>query len=263
MSDSDAGDVLTPVKTQGPAWATIAKINNSTLRWTFNTAGVAPGNYTCGYRVDDDWGGSSTTRTFDVEITSTNQPPTLTNPGAKSYPNNSGNETFQLEASDPESDPLTFSKTNGPSWGTVDANTGDVTINTTTATRGQHTFDWRVDALGGFDEEGHTVTIENNDPVLSNPGTRIYDRASGEQTFTLEATDADDDPLSFAKVSGPAWVTLGGGSGDLVTVDTDVAPEGTHSVTWEVSDGQGGTDQETHDIVIGAANEAGWFQVAG
>ena len=79
MGDADSGDVLTPVKVSGPSFATISKVNNTTGRWTVNTdhASSVQGAFNLDYRVDDDWGGRSVTRTFQVNILAGNQPPVL------------------------------------------------------------------------------------------------------------------------------------------------------------------------------------------
>lgn len=263
MSDTDSGDVLTPMKTQGPSWGTLAKISGSTLRWTLNANTPAPGVYTFGYRVTDDWGGSSTTRTFDVEITGANDPPQITNPGTKQYQNNSGVQQFQVVATDPNP-PLTYRKLAGEGWATINSSSGVVSVDTDAAARGTNFgFIWEVeDALGAKDDVLHSIEIINNPPVLTNPGTQTYERATGNQQFQLASTDADGDTPSYSKVSGPSWVSVVSSTG-LVTADTDLATEGTHPVTWRVSDGQGGQDEETHNIVIGATDDAGFFQVIG
>lgn len=262
MADTD-GDTLTPVKDSGPAWATLSKVASGTYRWTFNTTGVVAGDYPCSYHIEDGFGGSSSTENFTVTITEPNDPPDITNPGTLQYQNNSGVQQEQLVATDPD-EPLTYSKTAGEGWGSIHPTTGIMSFDTDAAARGTNFgFIWRVqDALGAWAEVTHGVQILNNPPVLTNPGTKAFERATGDQQFQLASSDADGDTPSYSKVSGPAWATVVSSTG-LVTVDTDLAPEGTHSVTWRVSDGQGGQDDETHNIVIGATDDAGFYQVIG
>ncbi len=259
MGDADAGDVLTPVKLAGAGWGTLTKQNATTYRWTFNTAGVAAGDYQFQYRIEDDWGGSSSTETFTVTITEPpppNNPPNLTNPGNKQYYHNTGNHTFQLAASDPDGDALTFSRVSGPANITI-SSSGLVTVKSNNLNRTTHVVTARVsDGRGGTDDETFNVEILNNPPNLTNPGSKQYDRGTGLKTFSLSASDADGDAITYSKVDGPAWVTL---AGSTVTVDTDAAPDGVVEATWRASDGQGGTDDETHNITIGAAG-GGFYQ---
>lgn len=261
MSDAD-GDSMTPVKTQGPSWGTISKPTSSSLRWTFDTAVPTPGTYTFGYRVDDGFGGSSATKTFDVEITGSNNPPVWDPISDQSYSNNSGDHVIDGEATDPDGDPVSYSKVSGPTWVTINSTTGNITVDSDAATRGTFGVTVRAsDNQGATADESFNVTITNNAPVLTNPGTKVYEHGIGTQQFDLEATDLDSDALTYSKVSGPAWVSvggIGGGGGNTVSVDTNEAPAegGAFETTWEVDDGNGGTDQETHDIVIGAV--ASW-----
>lgn len=160
MSDADSGDELSVVKDSGPSWGTLAKVSNTLFRWTFDTDVPSPGSYTFTYHVNDNFGGSSGVDSFDVDIEADNDPPVLTNPGTKTYSLNSGNQTFNLSASDP-GDTLTYSKQSGPTWVSVNSSSGLVTVATNSATEGNFSVTWRVTDSGGlFDEETHTIVIK-------------------------------------------------------------------------------------------------------
>lgn len=259
ISDAD-GDVRTPVKLTGEAWGTVSKPGASTGRWTFDIDGVTPGDYDFTYRAEDEYGAVSATRSVTVTVVSGNEPPDLVAPSNKSYANKSGNQTFQLVATDPESDPITYSKQSGPSWVTVSL-TGLVTVKTNDATRGVHSVTYRASATGGTDDESHTITITNNAPVLTNPGNQTYTTDTGEQTLQLVATDADGDTKTYSKTAGQSWGTVHSTTG-LVTFDTDGVAAGTYGFTFRVSDGTA-TDSESFNVVIKEPVPAPFFQMQG
>jgi len=162
MSDPDSGDVLTPVKTDGASWGTIVKVDNSTYRWDFQTNTPAPNVYGFSYRIDDDWGGSSTVENFNVTIEEGNNPPDLVNPGTKRFTQNTGVQQFSLSASDPDGNLASspFSKVSGQSWATVNATSGAVSVDTDVAGTGNFGHTWRAsDAEGLTDDENHTIEI--------------------------------------------------------------------------------------------------------
>lgn len=259
MSDADAGDVLTPVKISGEAWGAISKINNTTYAWEFNTDGAPVGEHDFSYRIDDDWGGSSSTETFTVTITSGNQAPSLTNPGTKTFSKNSGNQTFQLSATDPDDDPLFYSKVSGSAWGSVNSSSGLVTINTNNAPKGTHSFTWRASDGSLTDSETHNVVISNTTPSLTQPPNKSYNQDIGVQTLQLTSTDQDGDTPSYSKTVGPAWGTVNASSG-LISFDTSGVTADDYTFTWRVSDGTA-TNSKTHTVTITVPEPTPTFQV--
>lgn len=262
MSDADSGDVLTPAKVAGESWGTVAKVGAGTGRWTFDTTGVAPGVYTTfQYNVTDDWGGTSTTRSVQVTITAANQAPVLANPGNKSYLNKSGNKTFQLSATDPDGDPIIYSKQVGPAWVTCNSS-GLVTVATNSATRGVHNCTFRASDGSLTDDESITITITNNAPVITTMPNVTYTFGTGDKVESSSATDADGDTKTWSKISGASWGTINSSNGNR-TFALGVIVAGTYSFTWQVSDGNGGTDTETHDVIIIEPEPAPMFQTVG
>ena len=66
-------------------------------------------------------------------------------------------------------------------------------------------------------------------------------------TLQLKATDADGDPLAFSTVDLPAGALL---SGSTFTWTPTADQIGTHTLNFTVSDGRGGTDSQTVQIVV-------------
>ena len=85
-----------------------------------------------------------------------------------------------------------------------------------------------------------------DDPIIK-PAARKNTPYTGN-TLAGSATDADGDPLTYSKVTGPGWLTIAPdgalsgtpGSGDV----------GWNQWTVEVSDGNGGTGQSTLRIRV-------------
>lgn len=241
-SDPD-GDDTEVIKTAGPSQFTM--FNNGT--WEFDTA-IAPGNYLCQYRSRDEFGAQSSIKGFTVEITPGNQSPVFVQEEDRSFDHNQGIKTFQLQASDPDGDPLTYEKQIGPSWATVNAQTGLVSVDTSVS-RQTAAFSWVVrDGNGGFDSTSHDISIINNEPVFDPLEDKQFDHNSGVHQFQLVAEDDDDDTLTFSITDGPVGIACQ--PNGLVSVDTDALSRQGYSVTYEVFDGEGGLDTVTHTVTI-------------
>lgn len=260
-ADAD-GDSTSVVKVSGPAFGSLSAPNASTGRWTWDTNHVtaSPGAHVFQYKVTDSFGANSTTRSVTVNITEANTPPDLDPPGNKSYANKSGVQQFQLIANDAEDDPITYSKQSGPAWVTC-SSSGLVSVNTNSSTRGVHAVEFRATALGGSDNEAITITITNNAPVMTNPGNQQYTTNSGTKQLQLSATDADGDTKTFSKTAGQAWGTVT--SGGLITFAIGSTVAGTYPFTFQVSDGQGGTDSESFNVILVDPVPSPFFQMQG
>ncbi|MBC8206050.1 MAG: tandem-95 repeat protein [Kiritimatiellales bacterium] len=100
-----------------------------------------------------------------------------------------------------------------------------------------------------------TAPVFTDDPITKSGATE--DTAYTGQTLFGTATDADSDPLSYSKVSGPAWLSVAT-SGALTGTpgNSDVGP---NSWTVQVSDGHNGTDTATLNITVANVNDAPVF----
>jgi hypothetical protein len=73
------------------------------------------------------------------------------------------------------------------------------------------------------------------------------------QTFTVAATDADGDSLTFSLSGAPPWITL---AGTTVTLSPGFSDAGTIALTVSVSDGKGGTATGTVSISVTNVNRS-------
>ena len=219
------------------------------------------------YEVSDGQGGTDTA-TVTVTITGSNDGPVATG-GTISGSEDAGSLTGNLVASDVDAtDTLSFSLGTGagdaPQFGSVTiATDGSYSYAPSPAMQGlavgesqTDSFTYEVsDGQGGTDTATVTVTITgSNDGPVATGGTISGSEDAGSLTGNLVASDVDaTDTLSFS---------LGTGAGDApqfgsVTIATDgsysyapspamqglaVGESQTDSFTYEVSDGQGGTD---------------------
>lgn len=121
---------------------------------------------------------------------------------------------------------------------------------------GEHTItaQW-VDSDGSvLAIDSVTVTIQgsgNQAPVLDPVGDKTVDEGS-ELAFQVTASDGDQDPLSFSLdtiITDHSFTDNGDGTADFSwTPGSEDA--GTHQATFEVFDGNGGSDSETITITV-------------
>jgi hypothetical protein len=164
--------------------------------------------------------------------------------------------TLADDASDPESDPLTFSKTGGPAWLNVASN-GALSGTPANGDVGLNVFTVQVTATGGSDTATLNITVLNtnddpsftSDPIVEIDGTEDVAYSS---TIGDDATDPDvGDTLFFSLVTGPTWLSVAGDgtlSGTPTTGDV-----GLNNWTVQVDDDSAAYDQATLEITVDAA----------
>ena len=175
-----------------------------------------------------------------------NRPPALAQPADMTVPEGTVQEQ-QLVATDADGNAVTFALVSGPSYisvATVDPGTGDA--------RGA------LRVAPGFRDAGTaTVQIEANDGLASDRKRMavIVTDVNGAPTMTplgditlregevadrpLSASDPEGDPVTFARVAGPEYVSVlnFGGGGGRVHVAPGFADAGLATATISASDG--------------------------
>jgi len=201
------GDPLTFAKVSGPAWLNVAA--NGTL------SGVPanPDANTNTFVVSvTDPGGLSTTATLFIYV---NGAPSFiadpfSLPGINAGQNISG--TIATNATDPNpTDTLTFAKVSGPAWLNVAAD-GTLSGVPANADANTNTFVVSVTDPGSLSSTATLYIYVNGAPSFivnpfALPGIMAGQKYSG--TIATNATDPNPtDTLTFAKVSGPAWLNV-------------------------------------------------------
>ena len=172
-----------------------------------------------------------------------NQAPVLTQIGDQNIFEDQP-DTLILQASDPDEEPVSFSVSGG-SGETISATINEDTLflnpaadyNSTTGIELTVTAE---DGQGGTVSETFTVTIDpvNDAPVITAIEDQEY--SEGEQiSLTLEASDVDDDDLTWSAENLPDGATLTNNDNNTATFvwTPDYTQSGEYEITFIVDDG--------------------------
>ena len=207
------------------------------------------------FRVTDA-NGAADTATIDITVVPVNDAPTAV--GANLSTNQDTPVTAHIVAADVDGDALSFTPTSPtPGGGTVDCVGADCTYTPAAGFFGNDSFDVGVDdGNGGVT----TVTVTISVSVVNNTAPVGHDATfvtieDAPRNFTLDASDADGDPLTFAVLTQPAAGSASCSSAGVCTFTP--APNGTATQSFVVraSDGRGGVADITVTILIAPVND--------
>jgi hypothetical protein len=233
MATDPNGDSLAYSKGAGPAWLTIAA--DGTLGGTPSAADV--GNNTWKMSVTD--GTRFATSSLSIKVSS--KPAFLSNPVTR--PNASAGSAYtaslQGTAQDLDGDALVFAKASGPAWLSV---APDGSLSGTPGPSDTFTNEWIVTVADGVWTNAAFMCINVcgapkffSDPVLKTPAWTNENYSALGQTLAANAASPCGALLTYAKVSGPAWLNVaanGALSGTPLPANL-----GTNTWTVSVSDG--------------------------
>ncbi len=112
-----------------------------------------------------------------------------------------------------------------------------------------HTGDLTAPTIANFRLGGGTGT--NNPPAFTSDPIVKSNATQGQAysgSIAGNATDADADPLTFAKTSGPTWLSVA--ANGVLSGTPGTTNLGLNSFTVSVSDGRGGSDSATLQITV-------------
>ncbi|MBD2491385.1 Ig-like domain-containing protein [Aulosira sp. FACHB-615] len=156
---------------------------------------------------------------------------------------------YDVNATDPNGDSLTYKLLVSPDGMTIDATTG--LINWETTTIGNQVVVVEVDDnRGGVTQQQYTLSVidapPNRPPVFTS--TPIVDaKINTPYTYQLVAQDADRDSLTFSLVNGPQGMTIDPNTGVVNWTPTGTQL-GTYNVVFAVTDGRGGVAEQAFQV---------------
>ncbi|PSV19408.1 hypothetical protein C0W44_16050, partial [Photobacterium leiognathi subsp. mandapamensis] len=268
LSATDAdGDTLTFTQSTDPKDGKVTVDSNG--NWTYDPNPDFHGNDKFDVIVSDGKGGTDTI-TVNITVNPINDAPVIVDnngaPLGESIVVTTDEEVKvggKLSATDADGDELTFTQSSDPKNGTVtvDAN-GNWTYDPNTNFNGDDSFTVTVsDGKGGTDTITVNITVNpiNDSPVIVDNsenktplGDSITVTTDEEVTVggKLSATDADGDTLTFTQSTDPKDGKVTVDSNGNWTYDPNPDFHGNDKFDVIVSDGKGGTDTITINVVV-------------
>lgn len=242
-TDAD-NDVLQFSTQQAPQGLTI-DASTGAIQWKGEKVGV----YDVVVLVSDQHGGTDSTRFVINVLEAGNKPPVL-EPVADKTLKVGDALKVQLVATDPDQDPLQYSLVSGPQGMMVAPQTGVLDFVSTKV--GRHQVYVRVeDGRGGSDTEMFVLVISqdgtNNQPPKIAPIPNQVRYRGEKLNLNVQASDPDNDKLTFSKMMAPAKLVLGADSG---AIDWDAENVGAYDVAVKVSDPLGQSDQTYFQVFV-------------
>ena len=221
--------------------------NTGEIQWTTSSSGQEPVEIL----VSDAQGGQVVQGyTIVVAATAANQAPSITSTPLFTAANGEPYE-YQVTASDPENDNLTFSLIDPPAGMTIGATTG--LIQWTPDAIGEETITVAVvDPSGAGSAQRYTLTVNDNlaPTLLSEPVE--FATVGATYRYDVQASDPNGDPLSFSLVEAPEGMEID----DFGRISWTPTDEGVQPVTIAIADPFGATDTDTYDLTVNADEQA-------
>jgi hypothetical protein len=254
-SDADS-DPLTFSGSNLPAGAGVAP--NGQFTWSPGYA--AAGTYAGVVIGVADGKGGTDSETITITVTDVNRPPVLDPIGNRTVAEGA-TLTFTATATDPDSDPLTFSPANLPTGATL-LGSGQFTWTPGFGAAGSYpnVTIGVGDGRGGTDSETITITVTNVNraPVLD---PIVFTPVSEGETLVITPTavDPDSDPLAFTTgplPEGAVFTTsvLASASAATLTWTPGYLQAGSYQIRFIVTDRDGASDDQVVDVVVGDTN---------
>ncbi len=263
-NDTDAeGNPLTAAKVTNPAHGTLTLNANGSFTYVHDGSETASDSFT--YKANDG-SADSNMATVTITVTPVNDAPVAVNDG---YPVAEGGTLNQVASgvlgndTDAEGNPLTAAKVTNPTHGTLTLNAnGSFTYVHDGSETTSDSFTYKAND-GSADSNTATVTITvtpvNNAPVAVNDGYPVAEGGTLNQVapgVLGNDTDAEGDPLTAVKVTGPTHGTLTLNANGSFTYVHDGSETASDSFTYKANDGSADSNMATVTITVTPVNDA-------
>jgi hypothetical protein len=252
-NDTDAdGDTLTVTAASTSTGSVSPSGGNVSYTPPPNFSGQATINYTI-----NDGTGRTDSATVTVTVTGENDPPVANNDVA-SVPEDSVSNVINVTANDtdPDGDTLTVSAAS-TATGAVSPSGGNVIYAPPLNFVGQATINYTItDGNGGSDSAIVTVTVTNqNDSPNAVDDTATVEEDSSNNVIPVTAndTDLDGDTLTVSSASASNGSATPSGGNVLYTPNADF--NGQDTITYTVTDGNGGSDSAIVSVTVNNVND--------
>ncbi len=258
-NDSDPdGDTLTVISIDSVQSGTASINDDNTVNFTPAAGFSGQAGFT--YSVDDGNGGSDSA-SVTVRVSDVKDSPNAADDSVSTEENTAVVIPVLANDSDPDGDALSISAISNVQSGTASVNANNtVTFTPTAGFSGQAGFDYTVDdGNGATDTASVTVLVSNTN---QNPEA-VDDTVATEEddpvaiTVLQNDTDPDDDSLTLSVLTQPSNGTAEVlAQGNAIVYRPASGFSGVDSFTYQVSDGNGGTDSATVTITVSNVNVA-------
>ena len=222
---------------QAPAGVSINR--SGIIGWTPAASDI--GNHTITIEATSSDGQTAIAQ-LDVEVIPANLPPVVNLVADQSLVAETA-WTYQLTASDPEGKSLRYRLVTFPNGMSIDAQTGQISYTPLRNYPGSHTVTVYVyDELNKFTDL--TFAINVSERANASPVFEFTPASTGVvgqlYSYTLSATDADEDVLSYSIVSAPDGSTI---VGNVLSWIPDLTQTGSNTFSVSVDDSFGAIHQ--------------------
>ena len=254
-ADADAGDALSYELTLAPNGMTI-DASTGVIAWTPAATDVPSAAVTV--RVQDGNGGADS-QAFTIAVSRANRSPRI-----DSVPVTTAREqvpySYQVHATDPNGDRITYALTTGPSGMTVDPTSGLVSWTPPAHPPSSvHVVVAASDESGASDVQAFDIAVASLPAANQPPRITSAPVTAGEATesyvYDVQANDGDaGDVLTFSLAQAPPGMTIAAASG-LISWTPSATETGLFTVTVRVSDGKESA-QQAYELTIAGQQTA-------
>ncbi|WP_428628510.1 Ig-like domain-containing protein [Sphingopyxis sp.] len=253
--DGDALRVVSATAANG----TVVRNADGTITYTPNAN--FNGTDTITYTISDDQGGMSSA-TVMVTVASVNDGPIATPPlnGQLSADGNLTSVATALNFRDADGDTLTYSATGLPPGLTINPTTGvisgTITSNASQTNGGVYNvIVTATDPSGASAGSPFTWTVTNPAPTAANDTASTNEDVPVTITVLANDNDPDGDSLTVTTATAINGTVVINGDG-TITYTPRANFNGTDTITYRISDGQGGTTTASVTVTIAPVNDA-------